>query len=177
MLKNASLLSAGLLLLASCSSGDDGGSGLPGCSTGDAPYVGCWITAGCQSMDNPASNQPVWGHIRYNFALDGNIYNLVRVYTDSSCTGSPVYQQEQFLDLSYVDQGAEVLQSAITAYRLTVQDVDVGPQYDSEVLVHVTSDNRLCLSNNLLLTVDGYTFYFNEDATDIDFNNCLESAG
>lgn len=167
----------GLLLLAGCSSGGGDGAGVPACSSADVPYVGCWITAGCQSMDNPASSQPVWGNIRYNFALDGNIYNLVRVYTNSSCSGSPVYRQEQFLDLSYVDQGPEVLQSAITAYRLTVQDVDIGPQGDSEVLVHVTSDNQLCLSSNLLLTVNGYSFYLNEDATDIDFNNCLESAG
>ena len=56
------------------------------------------------------------------------------------------------------------------------RDVDVGPQGDSEELVHVTSDNRLCLSNNLLLNIDGFLFFFNEDAAAIDFNNCLESA-
>jgi hypothetical protein len=174
MLKNKLLYLLSLVFLGACSSGGDDGPA--SCAAGDAPYIGCWITAGCQSMDNPVNNMPVWGNIRYEFASNGKINNLVKVYTNSSCTGAPQFQEAQFLDLYFVDQGAEQLPSTIIANRLSVQDVDVGAPSESEVLVHVTSDNRLCLSNNLILDIDGYTFYFNENATDIDFNNCLESA-
>ena len=128
-------------------------------------------------MENPVNDIPVWGNIRYEFATNGNINNLVKVYTNSSCAGAPVFQEEQFLELSFVDQGAEQLPSTITANRLTVQSLNAPEPRESGVLVHVTDDSRLCLSNNLILNVDGYIFIRGEDATAIDFNNCLESAG
>ena len=78
------------------------------------------------------------------------------------------------MDLNYVNQGPEDLASSITAYRLTVQDIEVGASSEPEVLAHVTNNNRSCLSNNLLLNVEGYSFFFNESATAIDFSNCLE---
>jgi len=180
LLMNKLKLSIGLLVLflASCGGGSSSGGGSAGntCSTGE-PFMGCWITAGCQSMTSPIPGQSIWGTIRYHFKSDGKIYDLVAVYANSSCNGTPVFQDaaEGFTDLAFVDQGVEMFGSGVSGNRLVVQDISPSasgsPSVD--VLTTVTADNRLCLSDNLQLSTEGYRFAF-MDATAIDFNNCLD---
>ncbi|WP_455212225.1 hypothetical protein [Kaarinaea lacus] len=162
------------LLTTACGGGGDGGSGVSAaCSEGSSPYHGCWITTGCQSVDNPITNEPVWAVNRFSFSTSGNIDELIKVYTNSSCTGSPVYEEESFTDLAFEEMGAEMLQSGLTGYRLRVEDVETNGQGVSEVLVTV-ANNQLCLSNNLQLSAGGYLFVFQSNATEVDFNNCLD---
>lgn len=180
MLKNIAFIGLSILLITGCGGGDDnaataGTNNSVACGTGNSPYYGCWVTSGCQSVQNPFDNQPVWGVIRYNLASNGNIYDQVKIYTNSSCTGSPVYNEESFTDLAFGELSTEMLQSGLTGYRLRVEDVTTSGQGVSEVLVTVTSNNQLCLSNNLQLTAEGYVFVFQSNATDVDLvSNCLD---
>lgn len=168
-----------LVLLAGCSSSDDtdNGGGLVACGSGNSPYYGCWVTSGCQSIENPFGNEPVWGVVRYNFASNGNIYDQVKVYTNSSCNGSPVYNDESFTDFTFSELGTEMLQSGLTGYRLRVEDVTTNGQGVSEVLVAVTANSQLCLSDNLQLSsANGYVFVLQQNATDVDLvSNCLDA--
>lgn len=166
------------LSIAACSSdsSNDGGSA-NGCSesTAAAPYLGCWITSGCQPMENPLTNDSIWGQIRYHFKSDGKLYEKVSVYSNANCTGTTLYQDtsDQFTDLAFTDSGSEIMDSGLTGNRLSVQDVTATALGAHDVLTTVTADNRLCLSNNLQLTADGYAFYFSAGTT-VDFNNCLD---
>ena len=169
-----SVVLLGLLLLNGCGGGG-GGGGASACASGDSPYIGCWITQGCPSIDNPVNSIPVWGTIRYEFANNGNINRLVKVYTDSSCSGSPVYVDDAFTSLAFVELAAEMDPSGLAGHRLKVIDVDVGEAEASEVLAVVTG-GTLCLSDNLQLTADGYSFYFSTTASAVDLvSNCLDA--
>ena len=171
------------ILISGCGGSDSGGSsnnggGLAACGTGSSPYYGCWMTTGCQSVTNPFSNDPVWSTIRYNFASDNKIYDQVKTYTNSTCTGTPAYSNESFTDFTFSEMGPpEMLASGLTGYRLQVEDVTTGGQGISEVLVAVTGSNQLCLSTSLLLgSAEGYTFVFDQTPTDVDLvNNCLDT--
>ena len=181
MLKYLAYLGLSIFCVFGCGGGGDSAPGTTSggsvaCGTGNSPYYGCWVTPGCQSIENPISNDPVWGVIRYNFASDGKIYDHVKVYTNSSCTGTPVYDEEAFTDLAFQELNSEMLQSGLTGYRLQVEDVTTAGQASAEVLVTVTANSQLCLSSNLQLTADGYVFVYSSDATDVDLvNNCLDS--
>lgn len=173
MIKYA-VLCMSFLLVTACGGGGDGGNGgTVACSEGSSPYYGCWITPGCQAVDNPVNNEPVWAIDRFSFSTNGHIDELIKVYTNSSCTGTPVYQEESFTDLAFEELGTETLPSGLTGYRLRVEDVQTNGQGVSEVLVSV-ANNQLCLSNNLQLSAGGYAFFFQTNATEVDFNNCLD---
>jgi hypothetical protein len=177
MLRLLILCGFSLVLIGGCGGGGGGGNGgSVACGSGSSPYFGCWITIGCQSVQNPFGNDPVWSTIRYNFADNGKVYDLVKVYTNSSCTGSPVYENESLTDFSFSELGTEMLQSGLTGYRLRVEDVNTGGQGVSEVLVAVTGNGQLCLSSSFqLASAEGYLFIFNQTPTDVDLvGNCLD---
>ncbi len=167
-----------LIALTACTSGGDSSSANAlNCGSGTAPYYGCWVAQGCQSVTNPVNDVPVWGTITYDFASDNKLYEHVRTYTNSSCNGSPVYTNDDFTGFSFSDMGAEMLPSGLTGHRLHVLDTYFGSQAESEVLVAVTN-NQLCLSESLQLgSAEGYTFVWQQTPTNVDFsNNCLDAA-
>lgn len=169
------IISMGFILVSGCGGG--GGSNSLACGTGNSPYYGCWITPGCQSVSNPINNLEVWSTMGYNFAADGKIYESVKVYTNSSCTGSPNYTRDGFTDFTFIELGTELLASGLTGYRLQVEDVTTGGQGVSEVLVAVTASNQLCLSSSLqLASAESYIFVLQQTPTDVDLvNNCLDA--
>jgi len=189
MSKYLILIGLVMVLITGCGSDDGDGDGdgngwsssLAACGTGDSPYLGCWVTPGCQSVDNPVNNLLVWSTIRYNFASDGKIYDHVKTYTNSSCVGTPVFDQESFTDFTFSEIGAgpEMLQSGLTGYRLHVEDVTSGGQGVTEVLVAVTANNQLCLSSSLqLASAQSYVLVFDQTPADVDLvnSNCLDAA-
>jgi hypothetical protein len=182
MYKNLILLVLGLFLVISCGgSGDGDGSGSGGdvvvaCGSGSSPYYGCWRTIGCQSVQNPFGSESVWGINRFNFASDGTIYEMGKIYTNSNCTGSTVYEWEGATDFSFTELDMETLPSGLTGYRLHVEDVTTNGQGTSEVLVAVTANSQLCLSSSFqLASAEAYVFVFNQTPADVDLvNNCLD---
>jgi len=183
MSKYLILIGLVMVFVTGCGGDDSGGgevSSFAACGTGNSPYLGCWVTQGCQSVENPVNNVLVWSTIRYNFASDGKIYDHVKTYTNSSCNGTPVYDQESFTDFTFseIGTGPEMLQSGLTGYRLQVEDVTTGGQGVSEVLVAVTANNQLCLSSSLqLASAQIYVFVWAQTPADVDLfnNNCLDA--
>ena len=170
-----------LPLFVACGGGGGGsgsGGGSVSCADGASPYIGCWVTQGCQSIDNNVNNQPVWGVIRWEFVAEGSIRRQIDVYLESSCSGSPVYQDEKTTDLIFQELDAEMVTPQLSGYRLLVEDITTNGQAAADVLVAITANNELCLSDNLQLSANGYRFIYNTSPPvppTLDLvNNCLD---
>ena len=111
--------------------------------------------------------------MQYHFYSTGALNNSINIYSDASCTGNTVFSDaEHPLGLTFVDQGAEPLPTGPTGNRLTVSDSIVS-SITADIFTNVTN-NTLCLSNNLQLTSNGYSFFYTDTLTDVDYsNNCL----
>lgn len=157
------------------SGGNDGNTQVPDCPTGTADYVSCWQKPGCNPVQ--ASGGTQWDIDRYYLTDDGRFFNFRWVYDNVSCTGAPLFTDngEVVRLINFTDSGIETFSpSGLTGHRLVFESTSPNssqPTYD--VLTAVTGTSQLCLSNNIDLSGDSYTFVF-QDGTDVDITNCLD---
>jgi hypothetical protein len=143
------------------------------CETGTYEITGCWLTRQCDEavVNNQSLNR--WVDRVYSFYADGTTKSVEIHYDNAQCSGTPTLGVvPPFADnLTYVvvpdsytnSEGYEIFGIALVDNVMSTAYV---------AYYHVTPDNELCFTENILLgsLYSSFSDYVDEP---IDFDNCL----
>ena len=139
------------------------------CGSGQSAYLGCWQTPNCVPPVDSSSSYPGYKYV-INFSNDERIVQTVLSFDNSSCSGSPVNEFEAVSEAwDYKELGAETLPSGLAGYRLELFGIP-----EAQLLVAVTSNNQLCISDNFYFLGGFYRVDYPPGITDVDYNNCFD---
>ena len=148
----------------------------PGCPEKDVnkDYVGCWDSQYCWHLDlsGDPSEPDQWRIARYYSTANGKLYDFTWAYHNSNCAGDVVVYDDgsQIRLETFTDLGIETIPATgNSGHHLVIN-------YNSSTTVDVLTEikpitGELCFSSNL--NVSNSPGFANQDATEVDYTNCL----
>lgn len=169
-----------LLLLFGCGSDSDKDSNLFTCDSGEEDIVGCWLSDCSQLTDRDENPIDVWTTHKISFRENGDIKILTNTYDNDSCDGIPLDSLSAYehssSSLNYIVGGDTVDSNGVPAREIQVLMTIPDHATSFDALYHITSDQKLCTSELIIIEPKipfGFSDFLSQD---IDMTNCLTRA-
>ena len=175
-----------MLLLSGCGSENHSSSSGPGtvidqatqrlgCEQGEFQITGCWIAKKCDEAILGEQSLGRWADKVYSFYANGTTKSVEIQYDNADCAGTPKLGSiSPFFDhLTYVELGSIQTSDELSGFSISFTHTDLNQSYTA--IYHITNDNRLCFTSNIVLGALYNSFGFLGSDTSIDFANCLQS--
>ena len=144
-----------------------------GCESGAYQITGCWLSQQCDEAIFNGQSLGRWVNKIYSFNADGTTQSVELQYGDAHCAGTPnLGVISPFPDtLTYSEFGSVNTGDGLNGYGLVLSDSLLGSPV--QAIYHITHDNELCFTSNIVLGSLNNTFAQLGSDTSIDFDNCL----